>query len=148
MARRAVPTRALGMLAPLLATLATWLLAAPTQAADPVGLDQVRVLPLGDSITLGVSDGMPRRASPGGYRSPLDSLLQKARIPHVFVGTMTINPSPTLMARGDTHHEGHNRYRVDQVSADLNGVANGPSDNGGHWLTGSSEHTPIYPDVV
>jgi lysophospholipase L1-like esterase len=143
----AVRTRLLIALPLLLSFLAALVLAAPSQAADRL-TKPVRILPLGDSITFGLSTGMPGDRSPGGYRSTLDGLLSNARIPHTFLGTMTANSSPTLMLRGEDRHEGHSGYRVDQVTTDLNGIAGGNTDNGGCWLTGTSEHAPMYPEVV
>src|SRR3954451_18177222 len=59
-----------------------------------------------------------------------------------------MNPSVTLTANGQDHHDGHNGYRIDQVAADLDGVAGGSDDLGGHWLTGTAARPPLYPDVV
>src|SRR3954453_8097276 len=82
------------------------------------GKPPISILPLGDSITLGVSNGLPGGQTPGGYRSPLDSMLSDEQIPHTFLGTSTANSSPTLMLRDEVHHEGHPGYRVSQVTTD------------------------------
>jgi lysophospholipase L1-like esterase len=113
--------------------------ARPQAAISPVW----RIWPLGDSITLGA--GVP---DPGGYRDPLDRTLRLDGVGHKFLGTWTQNPSATLLADGEAHHDGHGGYRVDQVLTDLTGFANGKTDNGGYWLTGTAHRAPIYPDVV
>src|SRR4051812_13367667 len=102
--------------------------ASPAAAADPV-----EIYPLGDSITWGYT---PTTASPGGYRAPLDAILTRAGVDHLFVGTMQDNPTPAMTATAQDHHDGHQGYRVDQDDVDLDGVAGGPTDGGGHWLTG------------
>jgi lysophospholipase L1-like esterase len=120
------------------------------QAAHPLsdGGARLRIYPLGDSITLGVSTDMPTRYSPGGYRSALDALLSDERIRHLFVGTRQTNSSPSLEARGQDHHDGHSGFRIDQVSTDLDGQGVVRADESGYWLTGTPEHAAIYPNVV
>ena len=120
--------------------------AATTRAITRPAID---IYPLGDSITLGVSNLYPPRGYfPGGYRGRLDQLLISEGVPHRFVGTSTMNPSEELASHGQTHHDGHGGYRIDQISTDLNGLAHLWSDNGGHWLTGVRGRAPIYPEVV
>jgi lysophospholipase L1-like esterase len=123
-------------------------LAAPGHAATAPVPAAVRILPLGDSITYGTSTDLPGGAMPGGYRGTLDGLLESRGIMHRFVGSETTNPSPSLTADNQAHHEGHPGYRVDQVATDLDGLAGGNTDNGGYWLTGTSGRAAIRPDVV
>jgi lysophospholipase L1-like esterase len=104
------------------------------------------VWPLGDSITEGMTNG--GGLVPGGYRAPLNDLLNTAGVSHVFVGTSTVNPTTALVQQAENHHDGHPGYRVDQISADLTGVANGNSDDGGYWLPGVGTRGPITPDVI
>ena len=105
----------------------------------------LQIWPLGDSITLGIS--WPTWV-PGGYRGPLDEILNGDNVAHEFVGTSVLNSSPSLDADGQARHDGHGGYRIDQVLTDLDGVAHADSDGGGHWLTGTRLHEPLAPDVV
>jgi lysophospholipase L1-like esterase len=143
-ARRRV---AVGLPTALLLVLAV-ILAGPGGAVPSWTRAPYRILPLGDSITYGVSTRTPTGSVPGGYRQPLDSLLGKEHVPHAFVGSMTANSGPVLDARGQGHHEGHPGYRIDQVAADLDGLAGGATDDGGSWLTGIDGRPALYPDVV
>jgi lysophospholipase L1-like esterase len=104
------------------------------------------IWPLGDSITFGLTGSSAR--IPGGYRAPLDADLTAANVAHLFVGTSNQNPTQLLLNEGEAQHDGHSGYRVDQVTADLNGVAGGGSDAGGYWLTGAGTRAAITPDVV
>ncbi len=72
----------------------------------------MRVLPLGDSIT----DGW--RYVPGGYRIRLwERLVQADHDKIDFVGSLHNGP-PEL---GDPDHEGHSGWRIDQLSANIDG---------------------------
>jgi lysophospholipase L1-like esterase len=118
-------------------------LAVPTagHASNPVE----RIWPLGDSITVGSS--WPQ-AVPGGYRADLDQILSHDGFPHLFVGTSTQNPSPTLQAEGQVAHDGHGGFRIDQVLRDIDQAAHGKRDNGGRWLTGIRGRRAITPDIA
>lgn len=105
----------------------------------------LRVWPVGDSITLGSS--WPQSV-PGGYRTDLDEILSRDGYTHQFVGTSTLNPSPSLSADGQTAHDGHGGFRIDQVFRDLTGLAHTRTDFGGHWLTGTRARHAIAPDVA
>ncbi|HET6964886.1 MAG TPA: GDSL-type esterase/lipase family protein [Acidimicrobiales bacterium] len=110
------------------------------------------VWPLGDSITYGLSGGTAVGATyvegqtPGGYRGILDSDLGADGVAHQFVGTMAGNSTVLLTREGQSSHDGHPGYRIDQIAADLDGVAGGPSDNGGYWMTSTSQ--PVVPAVA
>jgi lysophospholipase L1-like esterase len=114
----------------------------PAMAAAPTTW---RIYPLGDSITYGLFNAVD---SPGGYRSPLDTMLRGDGVAHRFVGSTTANSSPSLTLHKQAHHDGHPGYRVDQDAAALDGFANPYDDTGGYWLTGISGRAPIYPDLV
>ena len=121
--------------------------------AGPAGAAAVPTIwPLGDSITFGLSGGTSANGTtvedqtPGGYRGVLDSLLGKDGVAHQFVGTSTGNPTPVLTREGQAGHDGHPGYRIDQDSADLDGLAVSTSDDGGRWMTRPSD--PIRPGVV
>jgi lysophospholipase L1-like esterase len=70
-------------------------------------LPRLRVLPLGDSITLGLG-------APGGYRAPLYHLLLSAGYAPDLLGTMTANGAPTLP---DPNHEGWGGYMIDNIDS-------------------------------
>ncbi len=114
----------------------------PSRAATAV-----RVYPLGDSITYGSTYPSD---TPGGYRGYLDGLLTDDGVTHTFVGVATDNSSPLLDQRGQSHHDGHPGYRIDQDAADLDGLAHAYDDSGGYWLTGTGTggRGPIVPDVA
>lgn len=113
----------------------------------PVTRPPIRILPLGDSITLGASQPA---WIPGGYRDPLHTLLTNAGYQIQFVGSDTNNPTAALTAAGNKSHEGHGSYTTSNLLANLDGAAAGPSaNNGGFWLTGiSGTRPPVYPDVI
>src|SRR3954447_24711658 len=95
--------------------------------ARPSGGHVWVIYPLGDSITLGrsgVTHELPPsiNRTPGGYRSVLDALLLKHKVAHQFVGTSDLNDAPTLHKRQQQWHEGHSGYRIEQVTADLDGI--------------------------
>jgi lysophospholipase L1-like esterase len=112
--------------------------------ADATSLPRpLRIWPLGDSITVGFSEP---QSSPGGYRTVLDQVLSQVGTAHRFVGSWSTNSSVTLDLRDQSHHDGHNGYRVDQVRRDLDAVAHGETDIGGRWLTRAAQ--PLNPDVA
>ena len=69
----------------------------------PSAASAITIMPLGDSITYGYSDGAD---VPGGYRSTLFRDLTSAGYTPTFVGSETANPDPTLPAAADGQ-EGH-----------------------------------------
>ena len=103
----------------------------------------VSIMPLGDSITYGVS--APGTATPGGYRGYLADDLSAAGLDWSYVGTSEDN-APLGADPGRYHHEGHPGYRVDQVGADVDGPD--PGAGGGYWLTGGGLRPPARPQVV
>ena len=74
----------------------------------PAGASAITIMPLGDSITYGYSNGAP---VPGGYRSTLFRDLTSAGYTPTFVGSETANPDPTLPAAADGQ-EGHPGYLI------------------------------------
>ncbi len=86
-----------------------------------------RILPLGDSLTSGVTG--TSSTVQGAYRNRLFALLADAGYNVDFVGTQTDTNNPTLL---DRDHQGMGGFRIDQLQAGL------PS-----WL-GATED----PDVV
>jgi lysophospholipase L1-like esterase len=68
----------------------------------------VRVMPLGDSITDGLT-------VPGGYRIGLWQRLTASRYTVDFVGSLSNGPANL----GDHDHEGHSGWRIDQIDANI-----------------------------
>ncbi|WHT22770.1 ricin-type beta-trefoil lectin domain protein [Crossiella sp. CA-258035] len=98
--------RALGVL--VSALLAAAVLAGVPAGAAPAA--DLRVMPLGDSITEGV-------AVPGAYRTGLWRRLTGAGHRVDFVGSLANGPS----SLGDRDHEGHPGWRIDQIEANVTG---------------------------
>lgn len=103
------------------------------------------IMPLGDSITHG-------GVVPGGYRTQLCNRLTEAESSFQFVGSAFDNPATALTNDGQTHHEGHCGYRIDQIDANLYGslpvlIPGDSGYNGGYWLNGTASRDAIVPDV-
>src|SRR5436305_15244721 len=79
----------------------------------------VRVMPLGDSITDGIT-------VPGAYRIGLWQRLVAGGYTVDFVGSLSNGPA----SLGDHDHEGHSGWRIDQI--DANSVT---------WLRNTTPHT-------
>ena len=79
---------------------------APAPAPEPPApVPLGRVMPLGDSITQGLPEG--------GYRPLLSRALAELGRPADFVGTLVGGPP----GFADAEHEGHGRFRIDQLRA-------------------------------
>jgi len=126
------------LLASILIPLA---LLAPASAVAPLG----QIFPLGDSITHGET-----YSSGGGYRDKLDTDLKAGGYSFSFVGSMTDIPSAQLTADGQTHHEGHGGYRIDQIQDNLDANDGSGGNNGGFWLAGNNGtgRSPLTPSFV
>lgn len=138
MTRTTISTLSGPGLTPLSVLLATLLgsagpvLAAQTTATPPAKLEvgptawfgpaDVRIMPLGDSLTQGVG-------APGGYRSPLETLLHAGGLHPDYVGSAWSNPGGPQF---DNDHEGHGGYRV----ADL--IAFGGKSTIEQWVLGAA----------
>jgi VCBS repeat-containing protein len=81
-----------------------------------------RILPLGDSLTEGVSGGTTVQ---GAYRNRLHTLLTSAGFNVDFVGTNVDSANPSLP---DINHEGHGGLRIDHIQAGLSGWLNSVED--------------------
>jgi lysophospholipase L1-like esterase len=81
----------------------------------------IRVMPLGDSITDGVT-------VPGGYRIGLWQRFTASRYTVDFVGSLSNGPA----SLGDHDHEGHSGWRIDQIDANIV-----------NWLRAYSPHTVL-----
>jgi len=104
-------------------------------AAQPLRAT-TRILLLGDSITRGYP-------IPGGYRDPLMTGLIAGGWQFQFIGSHQIFPTPAMTDAGQASHEGHDGYRIDQITANLNGDDGQTDSNGGHWLEREG-----VPDVI
>ncbi|MFY1632290.1 FG-GAP-like repeat-containing protein [Solwaraspora sp. WMMB335] len=80
-----------------------------------LGVRSARVMPVGDSITLGI--GSPTLSS---YRMSLQQLLHERGIPSDFVGSQVngVRP-PGSPVEVDPYHEGHSGWRIDEIAARL-----------------------------
>jgi len=65
----------------------------------------IRIMPLGDSITNGITDGTISENKRAGYRGPLYMKLKDASIAVDFVGSL--NTGISVTPSFDTNHEGH-----------------------------------------
>jgi len=77
----------------------------PIQTPKPT----IKIMPLGDSITDGIT-------VPGAYRTRLWKNITSNGYNVDFVGSMTGGPSDL----GDKNHEGHSGWRIDQISNNIN----------------------------
>jgi lysophospholipase L1-like esterase len=101
----------------------------------------VTIMPLGDSITVGVNstDG-------SGYRDPLYTDLTNAGLSFNFIGSTTSGSDQTLINAGDQYHNGYGHYQIPDITANLKGnVQPVAADNneGGDWLTGANSNPNI-----
>jgi lysophospholipase L1-like esterase len=92
----------------LAATLVTAGAAATTGTAAAESNGGVRVMPLGDSITDGLT-------VPGGYRIGLWQRFTTGNFKVDFVGSLFNGPSNL----GDHDHEGHSGWRIDMIDANI-----------------------------
>lgn len=107
-----------------LAAAVALLLAAVAIHAGVGGVESnggVRVMPLGDSITEGMT-------VPGGYRIGLWERFVADRYTVDFVGSQSNGPA----GLGDHDHEGHSGWRIDQIDANI--VT---------WLRDTTPHTVL-----
>src|SRR5688572_13696765 len=98
--------RALAVLATAAVTAAAMVLTGPAASAESNG--GVRVMPLGDSITDGLT-------VPGGYRIGLWQRFVAGSYTVDFVGSGFNGPA----SLGDHDHEGHSGWRIDQIDANI-----------------------------
>jgi hypothetical protein len=116
-----------------------------------VRAETLSIMPLGDSITVGVDYSTKWE---GGYRDPLYRTLVAAGITPQFVGTATFDATPLLTSTHNTHHNGYGAYHIQDIAANLDGVAaplsGGDTNFGGYWLTGghNTGRGPEKPDLI
>jgi lysophospholipase L1-like esterase len=73
--------------------------------------DAVRIMPLGDSLVVGLGSGASTDLS--GFRSPLQAALKAAGVDFDFVGSNSVGNANRM----DPDNEGHLSYRIDQIDA-------------------------------
>ena len=80
-------------------------------APCPTNGSPCKILPLGDSITLGAksTDG-------GGYRTPLFELVVAANQKITFTGSLASGPSQVSGQAFPRNHEGHSGWTISQLS--------------------------------
>ena len=80
-------------------------------APCPTNGSPCKILPLGDSVTLGAksTDG-------GGYRTPLFKLVVAANQKITFTGSLTSGPSQVSGQAFPRNHEGHSGWTISQLS--------------------------------
>ncbi len=122
-------------------------------AVPPVLPANLKIMPLGDSITYGHNGGN------AGYRGPLYALLNPIASGFVYVGTSIERPGTLPVSPIDQRrNEGHSSYAITDIFNNLDGFDNskflqygGPerNPNGGHWFDGiPNVRDPIVPDVI
>ena len=110
-------------------------------------LKRLAIMPLGDSITVGITNGA---VSPEqGYRGLLADGLTSAGIAFQFQGS----DNPGLYSTYDAAamaDDGHSGYVINDLVANLTGSNGRAGNDGGYWLTGGSGtgRIAITPDVV
>jgi lysophospholipase L1-like esterase len=124
-------------------------------AANIASAQSVSIMPLGDSITVGVDYTTD---SSGGYRSPLYSDLLAEGITPQFVGATDTSPTTLLTSTGNQYHNGYGSYQIQDLTNNLNGDAQpmvngqpyGDSNEGGYWLTGGNGtgRSAVSPNIV
>lgn len=88
--------------------------------------DTARIMPLGDSITQGISSGIVDTAYQVSYRKELWDSLKAAGYNVDFVGSLS---NGQAYAGFDPHHEGHPGLRDDEVAAGVYGwLVKNPAD--------------------
>jgi lysophospholipase L1-like esterase len=104
--------------------------------ASVLHADPVTIMPLGDSITLGVNSTYG-----SGYRDPLYQSLTASNISFKFIGSTTAGSTQTLINAGDGYDNGYGHYQIGDIDQNLKGsyqpVA-ADSNAGGNWLTGAN----------
>jgi hypothetical protein len=120
-------------------SFASWIVLAVLLAGSLAAKAQITIMPMGDSITVGVdyyTDSL------GGYRDRLYRDLTGAGVSFTFVGAADTSPTPALTGAGDTYHNGFGGWTIDDINNNLAGVAapeyGGDSNQGGYLLTGGN----------
>jgi hypothetical protein len=124
--------------------------------AVPFTARAVTIMPMGDSITVGVDYSTN---SSGGYRDPLYTDLTAAGITVNYEGATNTNPTPLLTATNNTAHNGYGSYHIADLTANLDGSVQpsynpgnyyGDPNQNGYWLTGGhgTGRSAMTPDII
>jgi fibronectin-binding autotransporter adhesin len=110
----------------------------------------INEMPMGSSITEGVSSEGATYAG-GGYRSQLyQSLVNDGRFTPNFVGSNTVldNSSTAgynvLSGANQLHHEGHGGYQTSDILTNLDANSGIGGNDGGFWLAPGNGVNPDY----
>jgi hypothetical protein len=111
---------------------------------------QVKIMPLGDSITKGAGDPGP---SLSGYRARLFDDLKAANVKFQFVGCTDSNSGAALFAAGQQFHNGYGTWRTDSLLANFVATkqqGDGDNNMGGFWFSGAAGNgrAAVFPDIV
>lgn len=100
---------------------------ASSQADVTIVIEPIRIMPLGDSITLGkYTDPDPPPNERVGYRLALYDDLDGAGYNVDFVGSLSNGSGAGLT---DTHHEGHAGFTIQQIAGGIDGwLSAAPAD--------------------
>src|SRR5580698_3173227 len=74
--------------------------------------ETIKVMPLGDSITAGLTVIQGTHTLNGGYRRRLESLLDSNHVAFDFVGSQS---DPDDVPNTRKHHEGHSGWRIQDI---------------------------------
>jgi lysophospholipase L1-like esterase len=119
--------------------------------ASPASIAQITIMPMGDSITVGV-DYLTN--SSGGYRDPLYRDLNAAGVKFTFVGVANTSSTAALTAASDSYHSGFGGWHIQDLNNNLAGVAapvaGGDSNQGGYILTGGggTGRSSLTPNLI
>jgi lysophospholipase L1-like esterase len=104
--------------------------------ASAIGAPTIKIMPIGDSITQGITSGVPDEAFQVSYRKALYDKLKTAGYVVNFVGTLISGES---VADFDPDHEGHPGWRADKIVAGRTGSGEGKLSD---WLLAED------PDII
>jgi hypothetical protein len=115
-----------------------WLTILGFGPASMAAANPIRIMPLGDSITYGLSAPV---TDPGGYRATLFRDLTAAGFDPYFVGSRIDNPDLSLPPQSSPH-EGHSGYQIDATDGYK---AFSINPNIEKWLAPGNG---VYPDFI
>lgn len=78
----------------------------------------LKIMPLGDSITEGLTVIQGVHTFNGGYRRDLETLLTAQKVDFDFVGSQTDADTAQTVHK---HHEGHSGWRIEDIDAQVDG---------------------------
>ena len=121
------------------AVLATGLVGTTSMGTATAQATAVRIMPLGDSITLGGPGSGP---TGGGYRFSLEDYLSSGGWNFDFVGTLQEGIAPLA----DRDHEGHSGFTIGQIDAGIAGWLSATSPDYVLLMAGTNDAAPTTID--